>query len=81
VCFVEGVVALGKRGEWCRGCEEEVRAEAVVGVDCVACLEGDFLFRGGRGHGEVGAGGCCDVHVDCWCVVSRSLLLARNVWC
>ena len=65
MCFVERVVALGERGERCGCCEEEVAAEAVVGVDCVAGLEGDFLGGCGRGHGEEGTGGCGDVHGEC----------------
>lgn len=35
VGFVEGVGAGWEGGEWCCGGEEEVAAEAVVGVDCV----------------------------------------------
>jgi hypothetical protein len=57
-----GVLAGRQGGEGGRGCEEEVRAEAVVGVDCGGGGEGDFLLWGGRGHGEVGAGGGGDVH-------------------
>lgn len=75
MCGVEGVCALGERGEGRGCCEEEMAAEAVVGVDCVACLERDFLRGRGGWHGEVGAGGCCDVHCCgefvCWCGMMR----------
>ena len=66
--FVEGVGAGGEGGEGCCCCEEKVRAEAVVGVDCVAGLEGDFLGGCWGGHGKVGAGGGDEVHCG-WCVV------------
>ena len=34
----------------------------MIGVDCVAGLEGDLLLRSGRGHGKVSAGSSGDIH-------------------
>ena len=52
VSFVEGRrAAAGEGGEGVEGCEEEVGAEAVVGVDLGLGLR---LGGGGGGHWEVG---------------------------
>lgn len=62
VCGVGRVVAGGEGVEGRGGGEEEVRAEAVVGVDCRGGGEGEFLRGRGRGHRKVVAGGLGDVH-------------------
>lgn len=67
VCGVAGVFAGGQGVQGGGGGEEEVGAEAVVGVDCGGGGEGEFLRGGWRGHGEVVAGGPGDVHSEVWC--------------
>jgi hypothetical protein len=62
VCSVLRVLPCGEGGQRGRCCEQEVAAQAVVGVHCVGGLEGDLLLSRRRGHGEVGAGRLNDIH-------------------
>ena len=79
VGLVEGMLARWQLGQLGAGREEQMCAEAVVGVDGARGGQGDLLGGSGRRHGEVCAGGLRDIH--CACLLRLLLVFCfSKVW-